>query len=67
MTSISRATTLADPGRFDLLLRGGTVIDPAQGIHGRRDVGIRAGLSRPSKKGCRKPAPIRSSTPPGCS
>jgi dihydroorotase len=29
--------------RFDLLIRGGTVIDPAQGIHGRRDVGIRDG------------------------
>ena len=33
----------ADPGRFDLLIRGGTVIDPVQGIHGRRDVGIRGG------------------------
>jgi dihydroorotase len=31
------------PDRFDLLIRGGTVIDPAQGIHGRRDVGIRDG------------------------
>ena len=28
---------------FDLLIRGGTVIDPAQGIHGRRDVAIRDG------------------------
>src|SRR5688500_12986406 len=44
MTSMSPATTPPDSGRFDLLIRGGTVIDPAQGIHGRRDVGIRAGL-----------------------
>ena len=28
---------------FDLLIRGGTVIDPAEGINGRRDVGIRDG------------------------
>ena len=29
--------------RFDLLIRGGTVVDPAQGIHGKRDVGIKDG------------------------
>src|SRR5688572_8877715 len=40
---MSSTTTTADSGRFDLLIRGGTVIDPAQDIHGRRDVGIRAG------------------------
>jgi len=28
---------------YDLLIRGGTVIDPAQGLHARRDVGIAAG------------------------
>ena len=33
-----------DSSRFDLLIRGGTVIDPAQGVHGRRDVGISDGL-----------------------
>lgn len=27
--------------RFDLLLRGGTVVDPAHGVHERRDVGLR--------------------------
>jgi dihydroorotase len=43
VTPMSRATTPGGPGRFDLLIRGGTVIDPGQGIHGRRDVGIRAG------------------------
>ncbi|HET7768844.1 MAG TPA: amidohydrolase/deacetylase family metallohydrolase [Chloroflexota bacterium] len=31
-------------GPFDLLIRGGTVVDPARGIHGRRDIGIRDGL-----------------------
>jgi dihydroorotase len=29
--------------RFDLILRGGRVIDPAQGIDGVRDVGVRGG------------------------
>jgi dihydroorotase len=29
--------------RFDLLVKGGRVLDPAQGIDGRRDVGIRGG------------------------
>lgn len=40
---MSLATTAAVAGRFDLLIRGGTVIDPSQGIRGRRDVGIREG------------------------
>src|SRR6266542_2625289 len=39
MTSQHQSTT--DP--FDLLIRGGTVIDPAEGSNGRRDVGIRGG------------------------
>jgi dihydroorotase len=29
---------------FDLVLRGGTVVDTASGVHGRRDLGIRNGL-----------------------
>ena len=33
----------SDPGRFDLLIRGGRLLDPAQGIDARRDVGIRDG------------------------
>jgi len=28
---------------YDLLVRGGLVVDPAQGLHERRDIGIRAG------------------------
>lgn len=28
---------------FDLLIKGGTVVDPGQGINGRRDVAVRAG------------------------
>jgi dihydroorotase len=28
----------------DLLIRGGTLIDPAQGINGRRDVAFRDGV-----------------------
>ena len=29
---------------YDLLLKGGTVLDPGQGIHGRRDIAFRDGL-----------------------
>ncbi|MHB0878474.1 MAG: amidohydrolase/deacetylase family metallohydrolase [Anaerolineae bacterium] len=29
---------------YDLLIRGGTVLDPAQGINGRRDVAVRDGI-----------------------
>jgi dihydroorotase len=29
---------------FDLVIRGGTVVDPAEGINGPRDVGIRDGV-----------------------
>src|SRR5690348_5902427 len=29
---------------FDLVLQGGTVVDPASGVHGRRDVAVRGGL-----------------------
>jgi len=32
-----------DDERFDLVIRGGTVIDPSVGLHARRDVGIRWG------------------------
>ncbi|HEU5315378.1 MAG TPA: amidohydrolase/deacetylase family metallohydrolase [Chloroflexota bacterium] len=40
---------MAETGRaqaadFDLLVRGGTVVDPAEGINARRDVGIREGV-----------------------
>jgi len=35
-------TALADD-KFDLVIRGGEVIDPSQGLRGRRDVGIRWG------------------------
>ena len=29
------------PNRFDLLIKGGDVLDPSQGLRGRRDIGIR--------------------------
>lgn len=29
--------------KFDLVIKGGTVIDPSQGLRGRRDIGIRYG------------------------
>ena len=34
---------LARPMDFDLVLKGGTLVDPAQDIHGAYDIGIRAG------------------------
>lgn len=37
----ARAQPAAGP--YDLLIKGGTVLDPANGIHGRRDVAIAAG------------------------
>jgi dihydroorotase len=33
---------------FDLLLRGGRVIDPASGIDGARDVAVRNGKMSPA-------------------
>jgi dihydroorotase len=33
----------SEPPRFDLVLRGGRVVDPAQGVDARRDVAIRDG------------------------
>jgi dihydroorotase len=34
----------ADVSRHDLVIAGGTLIDPAQGVHGRRDVAVRDGV-----------------------
>ena len=30
--------------KFDLLIKGGDVLDPSQGLRGKRDIGIRFGL-----------------------
>ena len=30
--------------KFDLLIKGGEVLDPSQGLRARRDVGLRYGL-----------------------
>src|SRR6201997_2831255 len=30
--------------KFDLLIKGGDVLDPSQGLRGRRDIGIRFGV-----------------------
>ena len=32
------------PTGYDLILTGGTLLDPGQGIHGRRDVAFKDGL-----------------------
>lgn len=35
---------MPDGGRFDLVVKGGEVVDPSQGLRARRDLGIRNGL-----------------------
>jgi dihydroorotase len=40
MTSNGADTTVA---KYDLVLKGGRVIDPAQGLHGKMDVALKAG------------------------
>ena len=34
---------IGGPDRFDLLIKGGDVIDPSQGLRGQRDIGIKNG------------------------
>ena len=40
---IARAA-MAPGDKFDLVIKGGEVLDPSQGLRGRRDIGIRYGL-----------------------
>ena len=40
MASLDKDNTIAD---LDLILKGGTVIDPAQGIHQNKDVALKDG------------------------
>ena len=35
---------MTTPPAYDLLLTGGTILDPAQGIDGRRDIAFKNGL-----------------------
>ena len=50
--SLALATVLSTPAlaamgpddKFDLLIKGGDVLDPSQSLRGRRDIGIRYGL-----------------------
>ena len=46
------ATGAAPTDRFDLLIKGGEVLDPSQGLRAVRDVGIRHGRS-PLSRSCR--------------
>ena len=42
--SVAGAQTAMGPGdKFDLLVKGGEVLDPSQSLRGRRDIGIRFG------------------------
>ena len=50
--SLALATVLSTPAlaamgpddKFDLVIKGGDVLDPSQSLRGRRDIGIRYGL-----------------------
>lgn len=51
-SSFAFATVLGRPGnaamgpndKYDLVIKGGDVLDPSQSLHGKRDIGIRYGL-----------------------
>ena len=40
----SRAATMGSNEKFDLVIKGGTVLDPSQGLNAKRDVGFRFGV-----------------------
>ena len=42
-TTPSAQQTTPEGGKFDLVVKGGEVVDPSQGLRARRDVGIRNG------------------------
>jgi len=41
---LSAHAAMGPNDKFDLLIKGGEVIDPSQGLRARRDIGIRHGL-----------------------
>ena len=50
--------------KFDLLIKGGEVLDPSQGLRGKRDIGMRAtAWSKPSRTTSPLPVPAACSTP----
>ena len=52
------ATAAMGPNdKFDLVIKGGDVLDPSQSLRGKRDIGIRWGRSRRSRP--RYPPPVR--------
>src|SRR5262250_2380510 len=40
----SARAAMAPDDKFDLVIKGGDVLDPSQGLRGRRDIGIRYGV-----------------------
>jgi dihydroorotase len=44
MTAGPARAAMAPDDKFDLVIKGGDVLDPSQGLRGRRDIGIRYGL-----------------------
>ena len=53
----------ADP--YDLVIRGGEVVDPSQNLRGRRDVGVRNAMIAAIEPEFRRRAAGRRSTPRG--
>src|SRR5215217_5198544 len=43
-TSGAARAAMAPTDKFDLVIKGGDVLDPSQSLRGRRDIGIRYGL-----------------------
>ena len=43
-TTPSAQQTTPEGGKFDLVVKGGEVVDPSQGLRARRDIGVRNGM-----------------------
>jgi len=41
---LTAAAAMGPNDKFDLVIKGGDVLDPSQGFRGQRDIGIRFGL-----------------------
>lgn len=50
--------------KFDLVIKGGDVLDPSQSLRGRRDIGIRFGVIEALEADIRRRARSGSWTPP---
>ena len=49
-SSLTVRAAMGPDDKFDLLIKGGEVLDPSQGLRGKRDVGMRFGTIRRSQR-----------------